>query len=260
MSTAVGELMSDSKSPRTEADSSLVIAIDGPAGVGKSTAARALAQRLGWDFLDTGALYRCVTLAVLRAGIPATDSSQVAQLARSLEIHQQAQRVWLGGTTDAHEVTQEIRQPEVSAAIGPVADNPHVRELLTQFQRDWVRGRHVVSEGRDQGTEVFLDSPCKIFLTATEEERARRRQADLAARGIDTPLEQVLRDQRERDENDRQRPIGGLRQAPDAVPLVTDGLSISEVVDRLAEIVHGKLAGMARSPFAKPPTSSVSRV
>lgn len=216
---------------------SFVVAIDGPAGAGKSTASRHLAERLGFDFLDTGALYRCVTLAVLRAGIDSASQAKVSQLAGKLDIRLEGDCVWL----DGQEVSHEIRTPEVSAAIGRIADNPEVREQLTRMQREWVKGKRAVTEGRDQGTVVFSDSPCKIFLTASDDERARRRCEELSAKGIQLSFEQVLAQQKNRDAEDTSRTVGGLRMAPDAVELITDGMTLDEVVDRMAEIVIGKL-------------------
>lgn len=234
---------------------SFVVAIDGPAGAGKSTASRRLAERLGFDFLDTGAIYRCVTLAVLRAGIDSRDFDQVSRLAQKLDVRLEGDRVWI----DDREVTQEIRAPEVSAAIGRIADNPAVRERLTFLQRQWVKGKRAVTEGRDQGTVVFHDSPCKIFLTASDEERARRRCEELASKGINLTFEEVLAQQQTRDAEDRNRQVGGLRRAPDAALLVTDGMSLDEVVERMSEIVASKLPPAIReTPRNRPSTPSGS--
>lgn len=216
---------------------SFVVAIDGPAGAGKSTASRLLAERLGFEFLDTGAMYRCVTLAVLRTGIDAADEARVEQLASQLDIRLEGDRVWLND----EDVSEAIRKPEVSSAIGKIADNPRVRELLSRRQRQWTEGKRVVSEGRDQGTVVFYDSPCKIFLTASDEERAQRRCEELAQKGIVLSLEEVLAQQRTRDAEDRDRAVGSLRQAPDAELIVTDGMPLAAVVDRMVALVKSKL-------------------
>lgn len=150
--------------------SGLVIAIDGPAGAGKSTVARMLAEQLHFDFLDTGALYRCVTLAVLEAGLDPRDTHEVAKFAQTLTIDLEGELIKLNG----EDVSQAIRTPRVAVAIGTIADNLEIRQLLTQWQRDWTCGRRVVTEGRDQGSEVFHDSPCKFFLVASREELAAR--------------------------------------------------------------------------------------
>ena len=217
--------------------SGIVVTIDGPAGAGKSTVARRLAEQLGFDFLDTGAMYRCVTLAVLRMGLNATDESSVLALADQLNIEINAGRIHLNG----EDVSEAIRAPEVASAIGRVADNVAVRRLLSRLQREWTVGRRVVTEGRDQGSEVFFDSPCKIFLVAGNKERARRRQCELAARGIELDLATVLEQQNKRDHEDCSRPIGGLRKADDAIEVTTDGKGLVEVVDELRDIVSERL-------------------
>lgn len=217
-------------------DKSFVVAIDGPAGAGKSTASRMLAQRLGFEFLDTGAMYRCVTLAALQASIDVRDQLTVAHLASELVIRLEGDRVTLDGV----DVSDAIRAPEVSASIGAIADNEQVRGLLSGWQREWATGKRVVTEGRDQGTVVFHDSPCKIFLTASDEERAKRRCEELNSKGIAARYEDVLAGQQQRDREDTSRPIGGLKVAEDATMVLTDGLTLEQVVDRLVEIVRSK--------------------
>ena len=202
----------------------MVVAIDGPAGAGKSTVARALARTLGFTYLDSGAMYRAVGLATLEQGGAASDR------ARELEI-EIGDRVVANG----RDVTEAIRAPEVSEAASKVATNPGVRAALVEKQRELLGAGDWVAEGRDIGTVVAPDATVKVFLTADPEERARRRAAEL---GTDT--ETVLRDQALRDAQDREREHSPLRAAPDAVELDTSGLSVDEVVDRIAELVRGR--------------------
>lgn len=213
----------------------MIVAIDGPAGAGKSSAARALAQRLGLRFLDTGAMYRVATLAVLRAGLDESRPDDVLQVVRDSEI-EVADAPRLGG----EDVSAEIRQPELARKIYIVADLPRAREVLSQRQREFAAAcaEGIVTEGRDQGTEVFPEADCKVFLTARPETRAERRAAELARDGVQIEVDQLRRDIELRDRRDAARPVGALRQAPDAVALWTDELSFDEVVDRLVEIVH----------------------
>lgn len=215
----------------------MIVCIDGPAGAGKSTAARALAKRLGFRFLDTGAMYRAVALAAVRARIDWERPEELADLARRLSIEVHEDRVLLNG----EDVTVAIRTPEITAVTYYAADNPDVRGHLVELQRAAAAGLDVVTEGRDQGTVVFPNAECKIFLTASPEERARRRLADFARRGQQTSWEEVLAQQNLRDRRDSVRKVGPLICAPDAVTVSTDGLSSEEVVDRLERIVRERL-------------------
>lgn len=214
----------------------MIVTIDGPAGAGKSSAARELARRLGFRFLDTGAMYRAVTLAARERGIDLSDDGQMAALAGQIAVELTENRVLV----DGRDVTSAIRKFEIAAATHYAADNPAVRAQLVLWQRAAADGANVVTEGRDQGTVVFPLAECKIFLTADEVERARRRHRDLQIRGEDVSFEQVLENQRLRDERDRNREIGALRKADDAIELSTDGLSQDEVVGRLEAIVRSR--------------------
>ncbi len=214
----------------------MIVTLDGPAGAGKSTAARALAARLGWCYMDTGAMYRAVALTALERGVPLDDAALVAELAERLVIEFRDGRV----LADGRDVSAEIRTPRVTAATRPVADAPPVRAALKRVQRRLAVGLDVVTEGRDQGSEVFPDAEVKVFLTAAADERARRRHAEEMAGGRESSLADVAREQSRRDEGDRSRPVGALKPAPDAVVLETDGLSREQVVERLVGLVQAR--------------------
>jgi cytidylate kinase len=212
----------------------MIITIDGPAGSGKSSAARALAQRLGFEFLDTGAMYRAAALAALRAGLDLADEAELEKLLAGLDLQMRPGVVLLGG----EDVTGAIRTAAVTAATGPVADSPAVRRRLVQLQRALAAGRNMVCEGRDQGTVVFPDAGCKFFLVAEAAERARRRQKEMAARGEAVELAAVLAAQEIRDRRDAARDLAPMRPADDAVVLDSTRLSLEEVVCRMEQEVH----------------------
>lgn len=215
----------------------MIVAIDGPAGAGKSSAARALARRLGFRFLDTGAMYRAVALAGLRHKVDWNDADSLARLAREIEIAPVGERVLLNG----EDVTHEIRTLAVTSVTYYPANNSAVREHLVDLQRQVAAGQDVVTEGRDQGTVVFPHAEVKIFLTASPLERARRRLVDLQEHGETVTLEEVLADQNERDRRDASRDVGPLKPAADAQQFSTDGLSPDEVVDRLEALVRAHM-------------------
>jgi cytidylate kinase len=207
----------------------MVIAIDGPAGAGKSTVARGVAAEIGFTYLDSGAMYRCVALAALRGDADLDDGDAVGALAEGLEIDFDGRRVLLGGD----DVTSEIRTPEVSAAASQVSVHPRVREAMVARQRRLIATGNYVAEGRDIGTVVSPDSPLKVFLTASDEERARRRAEET---GED--FEAVLAAQRRRDARDTEREHGALRAAADAVELDTTGFTQDEVVARVVSLAR----------------------
>ena len=207
----------------------MVIAIDGPAGAGKSSVAREVAARLGFTFLDSGAMYRCVALAALEAGADPDDGATLARLAAGLEIGFDGERVLLGG----RDVSAAIRGPEVTAAASRASVHQGVREAMVARQRALVAAGSFVAEGRDIGTVVSPEAPLKVFLTASDDERARRRAAQS---GED--VEAVLAAQRDRDGRDREREHGALRAAADAVEVDTTALSREEVVARVVELAR----------------------
>lgn len=212
----------------------MIVTIDGPAAAGKSTAARALAERLGFDFLDTGAMYRAVTLAALRRGVSLDDEQALEKLAASLRIEVRGHSVRL----DGEDVSVAIRDVEVTKHSQNVADSPGVRRQMVVLQREAGRARNIVAEGRDQGTVVFPDAACKFFLTAEPKVRAERRQVDLAKRNLHITVEQVLADQNERDQRDASRTIAPMVPAADAIRIDSSHMSLAEVVDTLERHVR----------------------
>jgi len=202
-----------------------VVAIDGPSGSGKSTVARAVAQRLGFDYLDTGAMYRAVAFAAIRNGVDPYDREAVAKLARGLEL-QVDDRVVVDGT----DATIEIRSPEVTRAVAVIATNPEVRSELRHRQREWARGREGgVVEGRDIGSVVFPEAELKVYLTASDDERAARRHKELR----DLHYDEVAADMARRDRIDSTRSDSPLVRAPDAYVVDTTGRPVQEVVEEV---------------------------
>ncbi|MEM5780817.1 MAG: (d)CMP kinase [Lawsonibacter sp.] len=218
----------------------LSIAIDGPAGAGKSTLARQAAKELGFLYVDTGAIYRTVALKALRAG--ATDPAQVIPLLEGLEIRMDhgengEQRMYLAG----EDVSQAIREHRVSGMTSRISALPQVRAFLLDLQRRLAKEHDVVMDGRDIGTVVLPDADVKIFLTAAPESRARRRLLELEQRGQLVDFDTVLRDIMQRDEQDRTRPIAPLRQAEDALLLDTTRLNLEESLQALLSLIKEKI-------------------
>ena len=220
----------------------MIVTIDGPAGAGKSTVARALARRLGFRFLDTGAMYRTVALAAVQHNLRWEESHQLVELAGRIRIELQGERICL----DGEDVSQPIRTSEITAVTHYAANNPGVRAILVEQQKQAAGDDDIVTEGRDQGTVVFPHAECKIFLTAGAEERARRRAEELAARGESVSVEEVLADQSRRDQRDSSRAVGPLAAAPDAIEVNTDGLGPEEVIDRLEALVRERMTATKR--------------
>ncbi len=205
----------------------MVIAIDGPAGAGKSTVARAVAERLNFTYLDSGAMYRCVALAALERGADLNDEAAVGEVARSLAIALDGERVEL----DGGDVSAEIREPRVTDASSMVSVHPAVREAMVAEQRRLIAAGRYVAEGRDIGTVVSPEAPLKVFLTASPEERARRRAVQT---GEDPAA--VLAAQRERDARDETREHSALRPAEDAIEIDTTGFTLDQVVEKITAL------------------------
>jgi cytidylate kinase len=209
-----------------------VIAIDGPSASGKGAVARLVAERLGFHFLDSGALYRLVALAALRAGVDLADEAAVAALARGLDMRLQGEEALLGG----ERVTDAIRTEECGNAASRVAAYPNLRAALLERQRAFRRPPGLVADGRDMASVVFPDAHLKVFLTASAEARAERRYKQLMEKGIHANMALLLQDIRERDARDSAREAAPLQQVSDAQRVDTTPLSISQVVDRVLEL------------------------
>ena len=226
-----------------------IVAIDGPAGAGKSTVARELARRLGFSMVDTGALYRSVALDARRAGIEWDDDAGLARLldaglalqfvAPPPDAPSESQRVVLRG----HDVSQAIRTPEISRGASQVSARGVVRERLLGLQRTLGRSAPsgAVLEGRDIGTVVFPDAEVKFFLTASDEARAHRRHSELTEKGLVVPFAEVLADQRRRDKDDTERTLAPLKAADDAIRVDTTGMELDAVIERCVELANAKL-------------------
>ena len=213
-----------------------VIAIDGPAGAGKSTVARQVAQQLGFVYVDTGAMYRAVTWRALRGGLDSTDAAAVSELAARIDVRFAKSPVGLRIMADGEDVTEAIRTPAVTAAVARVSQIPAVRRAMVRLQREVAAAGGAVLDGRDIGTVVVPDACCKIFLTATAAERARRRWLEMREKGFEPELAELRREMEERDRQDSERELAPLVQATDAVALDTTGLGIEAVVDRIVAI------------------------
>ncbi|MGC9003630.1 MAG: (d)CMP kinase [bacterium] len=214
----------------------LKIAIDGPAGAGKSTLARLLGEKLGIPYVDTGAIYRALALKAKRLEIGAEDEDKLAELAKSLKIEfrkdEKGMRVFL----DGEDVTEAIRTPEITRLSSPVSKHPKVRSALVELQRKLAENGAVM-EGRDIGTVILPEADVKIFLTASVKERARRRYLELKEKGYEVSLEELEKEIEERDRRDSTRSSAPLKMAEDAVLLNTDNLSINEMVEEALRII-----------------------
>jgi cytidylate kinase len=227
-----------------------ILAIDGPAGTGKTTSASEVARRLGFTYIDSGGLYRAIALAAIERGIADADAPALAPLLADLPVRARLSaerfRVFLGN----REITAELRAPEVSSLASKIAVREDVRNRVGIWLRDLARQGPAVIEGRDIGTAVFPDAELKVFLTASLEERARRRALELAAKGMPAPEEEVSRQIAERDERDSGRAVAPLRQAPDAIAVDTTDTDIDGQVRKILEAWDERVAPRIRVPYA----------
>lgn len=215
----------------------LQIAIDGPAGAGKSTVAKLIAKQLNLFYVDTGAMYRAIAYKVLKNGISLKDEQSVCQMAKTTEVvldHSEEQIVWC----DGEDVTEAIRSPEISRAVSIVASYAGVRERLVELQRDESERGGVVMDGRDIGTHVLPGADIKIFLTATPEERAKRRWMEFVKAGKNVLFEEVAEDMQKRDRQDTEREVSPLEPAQDAVIIDTTGLSVEGMVAKIVALAR----------------------
>lgn len=218
-----------------------IVAIDGPAGAGKSTAARRVAHELGFAFLDTGAMYRAATWRALENGVDLETPSAIAASTRAMDLRLEETEGGLLVYVDGNDVTQAIRTPEVTRCIFHIDQNPEVRQQLVLLQRAFAQRGPTVAEGRDMGTVVFPEARCKIFLDASLDERARRRTRELQQKGAPADFDEVRRDMAERDEKSRTRAVAPLRCASGALRLDTTGMTLDNVVARIAAEARASL-------------------
>jgi CMP/dCMP kinase len=225
----------------TQADSTkkgIVIAIDGPSGAGKSTVARLLAERLGYLYIDTGAMFRAVALAVKRASIPPEDDISMEEICKGLEISFKRVDSQYRVLANGEDITEDIRSPEISLLTSMISTKKTVRDVLLLEQRRMGRSGNVVLEGRDIGSVVFPDAEVKFFLSATAEERGKRRFLELKAKGENVTLENTVNEVIERDNQDEQRQYAPLRMATDAILIDSTGQTINEVLDCMEKYVR----------------------
>ena len=216
----------------------LVITIDGPAASGKSTVARLLAKKLGASFLDTGAMYRAITFAAIQEGVDLKNEESLLGIIEKNDFRFSAKNDLMTVNINGIDVTEQLRDPEVTANARYIAAAPKVREKLVQMQRQYAaQQERIVTEGRDQGTVAFPDANAKFFLVAQPRERAKRRLAELKAKGINESLEKIQELIEKRDKTDSERDVGPLKPAQDAIKIDTTDLNIDQVLDKILEFV-----------------------
>ena len=217
---------------------SFVVAIDGPAGSGKGTVAKLISEKLGFVNIDTGATFRCIALAMIQKDIKKEEEDKIKELLNHIDINMKPDgTVLLNGEI----VTDRIRENDVNTLVSPISVIKIVRDKLLDVQRKIAEGKNVVMEGRDIGTVVFPDADVKIYLDASEEERAKRRYKENIEKGINSTYQEVLENIRLRDENDKNKEIGALKKADDAIVIDTTNLTIEQVVEQVEEIIESKL-------------------
>jgi cytidylate kinase len=222
----------------------LVVTIDGPAASGKSTVARLLAQKLNATFLDTGAMYRAATLAAMQKGADLTKQKQLIEVLDNTQFSFTPARDGMRVHIDGVDITEDIRDSQVTANARYVAASAPARRRLVEMQRRFAeKYDKIVTEGRDQGTVAFPDADVKFFLTASLDERARRRQAELKAKGVEQTIEQIRQAIQTRDDSDENRSVGPLKPAADAIVIDTTDLTIESVVDKLLACVKERCSG-----------------
>ncbi|GAB4379160.1 MAG: (d)CMP kinase [Calditrichia bacterium] len=219
----------------------ITIAIDGPAASGKSTTARLVAQRLGYLYIDSGAMYRAITLKAIQAGIPTTDSDRIAELAANTDIQLGSDNRHTVIFMNGKDVSRDIRSPEVDQQISPVAANVRVREILVKKQQEMGKDGGVVMDGRDIGTVVFPHAELKIYMIASVEARAERRLKEQQKRGIQVSLDTIISDIRHRDNQDMNRSHGPLKKAPDAIEIDTTHLTIPQQVEKIVQLARERI-------------------
>ena len=217
---------------------SIVVAIDGPAGSGKGTVTKLVGEKLGLVNIDTGATYRCVTLAAINKGYKLEEENKIVNLLNEIDIEfkkkENEEKVLLNGK----DVTKEIRSKEVNEMVSQVSHIPKVRENMANFQRKIAEGKNVIMEGRDIGTNVFPNADVKIYLDATPEERAKRRMKQNEEKGIESNYEEILENIKFRDHNDKTSSVAPLKQSEDAIYIDSSNLSIEEVTEKIIEIIN----------------------
>jgi cytidylate kinase len=228
------------------------ITIDGPAGSGKSTISRRLAKKLGFVYLDTGAMYRAVALAANRRGVGLDNGQKLGELCRSLDLHFNTDEDPPGLLLNGEDITKAIRSPEIDMAASTVSAVKEVREAMTDLQRIMAKGLNIVAEGRDMGTVAFPGAAHKFFLTASIKERAERRYRERIARGESVSRNSVEKELRKRDDQDKTRALAPLRPAEDAVIIDSTELSIEQVVDKIFNIFKGLILPSPHSPLSEP--------